>query len=82
MRPETEERGKGWQRHWPSWAFPLQPVCGLAPSLPTSLAQAESPRPHGIAHGPQDAASEAVWYLNLKMWKTHVFQSPEPDCNF
>ena len=33
---------------------------GLAPSLPTSLAQAESPRPHGIAHGPQDAASEAV----------------------
>ena len=55
---------------------------GLAPSLSTSRAQAESPRLHGIAHGPQDAALEAVWCLNLKLWKKHVFQSPEPDCNF
>lgn len=34
MRPESEERDKSWQRHQPSWAFPPQPVCGLAPSLP------------------------------------------------
>lgn len=54
---------------------------GLAPSLPTSLTQAESPRPQGITHGPQDAALEAVWCLNLKKWKKHVSQSPEPNCN-
>lgn len=53
---------------------------GLAPSL-TTRAQAESPRTHGIAHRPQDTAPEAVWCLNLKKWKKHVSQSPEPYCN-
>ena len=34
MRPETEGRGKGWQRHRLSCAFPPWPVCGLAPLPP------------------------------------------------